>query len=110
MLGLFQPKLPVSDTARRVVDESLARFTEIWGPEIPREAGFVLPNADFLPAPWAETDEHAQRVLERICGYMRVDPTRVRLQLFREDPLTEGLRETLPYWEGGTSGAAGFYS
>ena len=104
-----KPKLPVSETAREVIDRSLGWFTEVWGPVTLREIPVVLPTPEFFPAPWQESEAHARAVFERVCGYMRVDPARVHLELFREeDPLAE-VRSLLPHWQGSSSGAAGLY-
>jgi hypothetical protein len=109
MLFFSKPSLPVSETAREVIDRSLAWFTEVWGEETLRAVPLVLPTPEFLPASWQETDAHARTVFERVCGYMRVDPARVRLELFQEEDPMDALRGSLPYWEGSSSGAAGLY-
>jgi hypothetical protein len=106
---LFRPKLPVSESAREVVDRALAWFTELWSEETLQSVPVILPTPEFFPDPWETTDEHAQAVFDRICGYMGIPVERVRLELFRpEDPMQE-IRHSLPHWEEHSSGAAGVY-
>lgn len=49
----------------------------------------------------------AEKLFQRLCGYMRVDIRGIELEIFADE--TEELREMLPHWSGNSSGCAGLY-
>lgn len=67
----------------------------------------VLPEEKFFPDPFSGTEECVRRMVDRVCGYMRVDPARLRVALFSDK--IEWPDHLLPYYEQQGNGAAGLY-
>lgn len=111
MFGLM-PKSPVSAEAGAWVEDSLRRFVGLYGQERLQALPVVLPTEEFFPDDFQATEESARETLGRVCGFLRVDPSRVVLEVFKDTgaELTEKLKEALPYWHGNSTGAAGTYS
>ncbi|HEY6305805.1 MAG TPA: hypothetical protein VI488_05010 [Candidatus Angelobacter sp.] len=107
MLG-FSPKLPVTEEDRRWADEGFLRLEKLLGRRRMLEANQVLPDAEHFPDPYDKTPAAAEVLFERVCSYMRVDRSRIELEVFADE--TDELREILPYWRGGTGGCAGLYT
>ncbi len=103
-----RPKCPIPEDARRWVDYSLRWLLAQFECYDLLNAPVVLPDQEFFPDPFNGSEACVQRMLERVCGHMRVDPTRLELALF-----TERLQwpSQLRLYVGGKShqGAAGLY-
>ena len=110
MFGL-KPKAPISAEARVWVEEAFARLAELQGRDRFLSLPVILPTVEFFPNDFQSNEESLQDTLDRVCGFMQVDPRRVVLDVFDdlEEEVTRKLRETLPYWEGQSKGAAGTY-
>jgi hypothetical protein len=108
MLGWFtsKPKCPVDDATREWLDARWRWLEEQFGADRARKATVVLPRAEFFPDEYCGTDEDARRILDRVCGYMDVDPATVEMSLYDEtDPLANN-----PFIAEGTRhGTAGLY-
>ena len=111
MFGLT-PKSPVSAEAGVWVEDSIQRFISLYGQERLQALPVVLPTEEFFPNDFQTTEQSVHETLQRVCGFLRVDPSRVVLEVFEdtEAELSEKLREALPYWQGSSAGAAGTYS
>ena len=91
----------------------MQRFVTIFDEETFRQVQVVLPTPEFFPEGWDGSAEGVIPVLDRVCGYMRVDPARLALECVQEQDtpdVGEKLKDLLPQWEGSRSGAAGTYS
>jgi hypothetical protein len=106
MLG-FPAKLPVSEPERLWVDEGFRRLQKMLGHRRMMDAEMVLPAAKFFPDHYDKTPVAAEKLCQRVCGYMRVDIRGIELEVFADE--TEELREMLPHWSGNSSGCAGLY-
>lgn len=111
MFGLT-PKSPVSAEAGAWVERSMRWFVSLYGQERLQALPVVLPTEEFFPNDFQATEESVHETLGRICGFLRVDPHRLVLEVFddTEAELSEKLRESLPYWRDNSAGAAGTYS
>ncbi len=111
MFGLT-PKSPVSAEAGAWVEDSMRRFVGLYGQERLQALPVVLPTEEFFPDDFQATEESVQDTLRRVCGFLRVDPSRVVLEVFEdtEAELRGKLREALPSWNDDSTGAAGTYS
>jgi hypothetical protein len=107
MLG-FSRKLPISDEVREWVDEGFRRLETMLGRCRMLEATVILPAAEHFPDPYDGTPAAAEKVFCRVCAFMRVDRSRIDLEIFPDE--TEELHEILPSWHT-THGksAAGLY-
>lgn len=103
MFGWFRAaaKCPVEPAARQWIDERWDWLTRQFGRNRLRAGAVVLPIAEFFPDPYEGTEECVRRMLDRVCGYMDVDPGIVELSLFRDrNPVRT---------EKGHNGAVGYY-
>jgi hypothetical protein len=107
VLGL-STRLPVSEEERLWVDEGFLRLEKMLGRRRLLEANVVLPTPECFPDPYDQTTAAAETLFGRVCSYMRVDHSRIQLEVFSDE--TEELRSILPYWRGNSGGCAGFFS
>ena len=107
MLG-FSSKLPIDEEERLWVDSGFGRLEKIVGRPRLLEAKAVLPSDEYFPDRYDGSAAAAERLFERVCSYMQVARAQIELEIFPDE--TEELRETLPYWSGGSDGCAGLYT
>jgi len=108
-LGLWKTSLPVSDEEAQWVDASMRRLVHLFSWMRLLKARVVLATPEFFPDPYGRSYESTRRVLERVCGYLSVDSSRVDLELF--DDQADALRDTAPEWNvQGGNGPAGLYT
>ena len=62
--------------------------TAFAGDTLP-DAPTVLPTSEFFPDRYDESDEAVRRLVDRVCGYMRIDPRRVDLECFTDRTKTK---------------------
>jgi hypothetical protein len=104
----FSNKLPVSEEERLWADEGFRRLEKMLGHRRLLEANVVLPTPEYFPDPYDTNITGAETLFGRVCSYMRVDRSRIQLEVFPDE--TEELRSILPYWRGNSGGCAGFFS
>ena len=94
-----KPECPVDAATKDWIDRRWAWLTQEFGLQRLRDATVVLPLAQFFPDEFDGRPEDAQRMLDRVCGYMGVDPAGLKLSIYTENnPVFEGQ------WQRGTSG------
>lgn len=76
------PKLSVTDKDKAWVEESFARFVEIFGVTYASGTRMLLPTPEYFPDPYHGTPQCARLLLDRVCGYMNFDPVGVKLEIF----------------------------
>jgi hypothetical protein len=104
----FSAKLPVNDEECQWVDEGFRRLERVLGRHRLVEATVVLPTPECFPDSYQKNTAGAEALFKRVCSYMHVDRSRIRLEVFADE--TEELRSVLPYWRGDSGGCAGFFS
>ncbi len=57
---------------------------EQFGPERLLKFPIILPTVEFFPDPYDGADEDVRLLLDRLCGYMDIDPERIRLGFYSE--------------------------
>ncbi|MBX3443277.1 MAG: hypothetical protein KF774_12805 [Planctomyces sp.] len=92
-MGLFdwfqsRPVCPVDAATRDWIDQRWGWLEDQFGIERVRRAPVVLPRAEFFPDAFDGTTESIRRMLDRMCGYMELDPGSIELSLFREEHST----------------------
>jgi hypothetical protein len=85
----FRAKCPVDDESRSWVDRRMKWLAEEFGMETWRTAKAVEPTEEFFPDKFDGTQETVRLMLDRVCGFMGVDPNRVELQYYREGAKAE---------------------
>jgi hypothetical protein len=110
-MGLFdwfrsKPECPVDPATREWIDRRWQWLEDQFGAERVRDSPVVLPRPEFFPDPYHATEDDARRVLDRVCGYMGIEPATVRMSLYDEsDPTAEN-----PIFAGQRrEGSAGLY-
>jgi hypothetical protein len=87
----FTRRCPIRDEERIWIDESMAWFVDVFGSG-PLANPVILPTAEFFPDAYGGSREEVRRELDRVCGYMGVDPASVELELYAEyEQPPEGL-------------------
>jgi len=101
MFGWFRskPECPVDVDTRQWIDGRWQWLEGQFGLGRLCKAPVVLPRPEFFPDPYRSTDEDARRLLDRVCGYMDIDPATVEFSLYEDrNPVYEGQ------WRQGTAG------
>jgi hypothetical protein len=104
----FSARLPVSEEERLWVDEGFRRLEKMLGRRRLLEAKVILPTPEYFPDSYDQNAAGAEALFRRVCSYMRVDRSRIQLEIFPDE--TEELRSILPHWHGNSGGCAGFFS
>jgi hypothetical protein len=101
-----EPQCPIDDPTRKWVDQRWSWLKSQFGAKHTQNLEVVLPRPEYFPDPYAGSDEDAQRLFDRVCGYMRIDPATVSLGLYDEtNPMINNPIFGAQKWHG----AAGFY-
>lgn len=96
-----KPTCPIDSNAKEWIDWRWERLEVEFGVEHLRRARVILPTDEFFPDPFHGNEEQARRELDRLCGYVDLDPTMVDMFLFQDrDPI---------HIEGWWKGAAELY-
>jgi hypothetical protein len=107
LVGWFRskPECPIDAEMRRWVDHRWRWLVGEFGVDRVREARLILPTPEFFPDPYRGTEEDARRVLDRVCGYMGIDPGCIEMSLYDDQsPLADH-----PMFGGRSQGTAGLY-
>lgn len=102
-----KPRLPVSEDQQKWVDEGFRRLSRMLGASRMTTAPVVLPTDEFFPDPWHPGPDGLRTLFRRVCGYMRVDPARVELEVIPDH--AGELVDLLPAFSGGSPDAAGVH-
>lgn len=89
---------PVDDETRAWLERRMGWLTDQFGVERLRSARVVLPTPAFSPDPYDATEDDARVLLDRVCGYLGLDPATVELSLYVDRPEFDGE------WRHGTAG------
>jgi hypothetical protein len=107
MFNIFgsKPPCPISPEEREWIDYRFGWLEQKLGGDRPWRAKVVLPTPEFFPDHYDAKQDDAQVMLNRVAGYMNVDPKRFDLVMYSEDnnPLLIGQGGR------GLASAAGLY-
>lgn len=103
----FTPTCPVGAEDKAWIEESMLWLIEEFGRDALLNATVVLPTDEFFPDEFSEEEEDVRALVDRVCGYMGVDPERVELEFFTEGHTRANLG--LPFDEFSRDGLAGHY-
>lgn len=104
-LWLSPPKCPVDSPTQAWIDQRMGWLAGQYGMEMWRMARAVEPTDEFFPDRYDGTEAAVQNMLNRVCGFFKVDAKRVVLRLYLEN---RGIRAPVgsPM---ATTGSAGRY-
>lgn len=103
----FAPKCPVQAEDKAWIEDCMLWLIEEFGADRLRDTPVILPTSEFFPDQFSGDEDDLPALLNRVCGYMEVDPRQVELEVFR-DSRVMAIRD-LPLVEYSHSGAAGHY-
>ncbi len=103
----FTPKCPVEAADKVWIEESMLWLIEEFGSDTLRSVMVVLPTDEFFPETFSEDEDDVHALVNRVCGYMGVNPDRVELEFFTDH--NSGLQRSLPSYESSHGGVAGHY-
>jgi hypothetical protein len=100
-MSWFTPKCPVDADSKEWIENAFNWLIDAMGREILRDVEVVLPTEEYFPDAYDGSRTSIRRMVERVCGYMDVDPKNIELQFFDSEddqhlhPLAveEGLRQ-----------------
>lgn len=84
-MNWFAPKLPVDAETKAWVDEAFAWLIDELGIEVLRGAEVVLPLEEFFPDAYDGSRASIRRMVDRVCGYMDVDPELIEIRFFENE-------------------------
>jgi hypothetical protein len=103
----FRPNCPIDAKAQAWLDDRMKWLAGEFGIETWRKARAIEPTEEFFPDQFDGTESAVQLMLNRICDFMHIDPSRVVLRLYTEDVNPE-LKRKLHLGTNG-KGTAGHY-
>jgi len=105
MFGWFEPKWPVNEEEKAWVEQRTLWLVEQFGRQRLNEIRVVLPTPEFFPDGYDGDEPSVQAILDRVCGYLRVDAARVELAFYSE----AGRPHLIDEHGRPTGGTAGLY-
>lgn len=84
MLGFLRSSPPVELPVRVWLERRFLWLVEKVGVEQVRAAKIVLPTPEFFPDPYDGSVDGARAYFQRICGYMNVDATNLKLEFYTD--------------------------
>lgn len=104
----FRPTCPVPSEPKAWIEDRMSWLANQRGLDPFKTCPVILPTEEFFPDPYDGSDEAVRALLDRVCGYMGIDPATVLMDMYSEArhiELAPGFNVTT---EGVTS--AGLYS
>lgn len=103
MFGWLRPTCPVEPELKLWIERRMAWLTDRFGWEYLLDRPVILPDDEFFPDLYEPTEQGVRMMLDRLCGYMDVDPDQVDLSLYSSEsppdleagPEAVGLYETV---------------
>ncbi len=95
MFGLFTPSRPLDLASKTWVERRMLWFAERFGTDRFRNARVVTPTDEFFPDRYTGDIASVRRCLDRMCGYIGVDPAAITVELLPDEamPGAAGLYE-----------------
>jgi hypothetical protein len=82
MFQWFRSSSPVDPVTRDWIDRRWRWLTGEFGSDFMIDSPTVLPTAEFFPDAYDRSSKSVRALLERVCGYMGVEPSRVEFEFF----------------------------
>lgn len=84
-MGWFTPKCPVDPETKEWIDEAFQWLVDELGIEVIRQTEVVLPIPDYFPDEFDGSESSVRTMLARVCAYMDVDESSIRLSFESDD-------------------------
>lgn len=98
-----RPTCPIDAATREWVDRRWAWLESEFGVKRLRGRPVILPRPEFFPDPYHGEEADVRQMLDRVCGYMDIDPATVEMVLYEDrNPVrdTELTRRGFPRCRG----------
>ena len=83
MFGWFEIESPLTTEQREWIDVRFAWLRREFG-EKPLHRELITPTVEFFPDRYTASPEGAAMLLDRLCGYMHVERSRIDLRLYKD--------------------------
>jgi hypothetical protein len=95
MFGWFVPKCPLDTWEKTWTERRMRWLADRFGIDRLLSAKVILPTEHYFPAPLGKDTKSLRRLLDRMCGYMGVEPSKVSLEILPDEqmPGAAGLYE-----------------
>lgn len=107
MLSWFSAKCPVEAEDKDWLEDAFIWLIDEFGAETVRDLTVVLPTDEFFPDRYSSSEEDVRQLVNRVCDYMNVEPSRVELRFFADRSNT--LQQHLPVFESRSQSTLGTY-
>jgi hypothetical protein len=84
-MSWFTPKCPVDPETKAWIDDAFNWLIEELGADTLNAVEVVLPIEDHFPDPFSGSQADIRRMVERVCGYMEVDPKLLDLRFYANE-------------------------
>lgn len=101
------PKCPVEAEDKLWLEESMGWLLEEFGRDAFRDVTVVLPTDEFFPDAYSAEEDDARALVDRVCGYMSVNPDLIELEFFEDD--AHECQKDIGFAEFSSEGATGHY-
>jgi hypothetical protein len=82
----FRPQCPVDADTQAWVHTRFKWLADQFGMSTCRLGRAIEPTDEFFPEPLQPTDQSVRKMLDRVCGYMKVPPARFQLLVLNDGP------------------------
>lgn len=108
MFGLLKPKLPLDQDQQDWADRSFKRLGTLLGARRLLDATVMLPIQEHFPDAYDQSEEALRRMVDRVAGAMKVDPSQIDVELFHSE--FDVSRTLVPFFSSkGSAAPAGLY-
>jgi hypothetical protein len=84
-----RPRCPIDTWEKAWTETRMCWLAEQFGLDRLRRAEVVLPNDHYFPDPYRSTAEDVRRMMDRLCGYMGIDPGTLDLVVSPDEEMSE---------------------
>jgi HEAT repeats len=81
MFGLFSTRCPLDTYEKTWIEWRMRWLADQFGVDRLLCAKVVLPTDDFFPDAYGATPEDARKFLDRLCGFLAINPQTIRLEV-----------------------------
>src|SRR5262245_46145289 len=80
-MGWFAPEYPIPIWEKAWTEYRMRWLAQSFGIERLLQAPVITPSDEFFPNEIEPSEASASALMQRICEWMKVDPTRLRLEI-----------------------------
>jgi hypothetical protein len=81
MWGWFAPSCPLDLAEKTWTEKRMRWLADQFGIDRMLEADVILPTEQYFPDLYNATAADARRMMDRVCGYMRIEPSTLKFEV-----------------------------